>query len=221
MRIALCLLAGAALSGGCDELMKGEDRETLFLARRVDELEGKVRELEREVNRLRILGGGSGVSAAGSGGVGSGAFGASGPGAATVPGDGAGPALVAEQLKSEADRANIFLLKAKQLQVASRADLPRMIAELGIDAPEVTQLQVQIQGLEKERSQLLDPDGMDAAQADALDAELDKLRFRLELASEGVRRRVIEEGRQMSARMQAPPEEAGAGATPAGETRTP
>ena len=134
----------------------------------------------------------------------------------------------ADSLKSDQDRANILVLKAKQLQLASRTELPAMIAELGIEAPEVMQMQAQINALEKQRSQLLDPGGLDSDKAEDLDAELDKLRFRLELASEGVRQRVIEEGRAATAKLQAPPPEESGTAVPKGlgpappeEDRTP
>ncbi len=207
-RIAAVLFpCGALALASCDQFTGAGNREAQFMARRVEALEKKVGELEGEVNRLRAGlpgpvdgGGGSGLS--------SGAPGPAADSAIVSPGAVAISNRTAESLKSDVDRANILLLKAKQMESASREELPQLISSLGIVAPEVDELEAQIRRLEADRLRLTEQGGISSPEAVEAKGELEKLRFRLELVCEGVRQRVLEDGREASARLLAAPEDA-------------
>ena len=195
------LLCGALVFSSCDQFVSNGNREAQFLARRVEALEKKVGELEGEVARLRA---GAPASASGSGMSGSG-IGAGAGSVAISPGvsagGGSGAVSIsnqsAESLKSDVDRTNILMLRAKQLMAASRKELPELISSFGVPAPEVDGLKAQIKRLEAQRPQ----SGVGSSEGNEVEAEIRRLQYLLDIACEGVRQKVLKEGREALARL--------------------
>ena len=95
------------------------------------------------------------------------------------------------------------MVKAKQLELAPRSQLPNLIAELNVAAPEMASSREALRLFEEEKIKVLASAGAGSAEMTALQESIDKARFRLELAAEEARSRLIRESRELNSKVEA------------------
>ncbi len=151
--------------------------EEHFLSRRVDALEDKVADLE--VRLAQVSRGREGAETGSTADPGMGGF------------------------ESEEAQARLRVLKIRQLETAPRADLPGMIENLGFSAPELARFRRDLKLLEEKHAALIKGEGAEGAAYTEILGEIDKAKYRLELAAEGVRTRLLEESRETVQKVEA------------------
>lgn len=178
---SLSAAASLVVVAGCGDTREPGDAQ--FLTRRVEALEEKVKDLESRVRAApQSAGDGDQVET----------------NSPLAPAPAAGLPLLTgatpeERLENEEKRTLVFLAKVERLQRASRSELPGVIADLGIPAPELDQHRTELQRLQAQKA------GQDGNAE--LNEQIDKVKFLLEIAAEGVRSRVVDEGKQLAARV--------------------